>query len=286
MLLYCAENRRAPFVSVFQSSAKAHDFEVFLTNPAEAPSLAFAKFQTVYRHLSVNSPSFELACFRRYFSALVDLAGKSSFVISDSDILVQAPWRAFPEPMRDQQYFVGSVGETLEGPEEDISPHFSMWSPNRLADFINFLIFQYSERFDELQAIFLRRRAVSARPAISDMTLLSLWVRAQNVPLFNSNQVQLDSSYMDHNISTPLASNAQFLESFGRKKIVLREGTWNFQTMDGDWVRPLTMHLQGRYKLAAQPLQKNQRSQLCAVSAYIQLGRNARRFIQRYYADA
>jgi hypothetical protein len=284
MLLYCAESRRAPFVAVFRRSAETHGFDVCLTNPPAVPSAAFAKFQSSYRHLSVNPPGFELACFRRYFAAQADLAGKSSFVMSDSDIFVQGPWRAFPEPVRDAGCFVGSVGETPKGPEDDISPHFSVWTPVRLADFIDFLIFQYTERIDELQALYARRSAMTARPSISDMTLLHLWGHARNLKVLNSNVVQSDGSYMDHNVSTPLASNARFRENFGRKQLVLRDGLWHLRTIEGAWVYPLTLHLQGRYKLAAEPLLARQHGKLYAVSTYISLGRIARRLIQRGHA--
>ncbi len=283
MLLYCAENRRAPFVAVFQRTAEAHGFNVRVTTPAETPSSAYACFESAYRHLSVNSQHFEIACFRRYFAAQIDLAGERRFVISDSDIFVQAPWSDFPEAVRDSSQFVASVGQTPTGPEDDVSPHFSVWTPALLNDFIEFILCQYTERIDELEALHACRVATSARAAISDMTLLQLWRRARNVPMIDSNAVQPDGGYIDHNVSTLLASNARFREHIGRKQLSLRRGRWVYRTVDGDWVRPQILHLQGRYKLAAESMLAQRRTGLLALSAYIHLGRNVRRLAERFH---
>lgn len=285
MLLYCAENRTAPFIDVFRYSAEAQGFQVMLTNPDRIRSAACEAFEKAYRHLSINPPSFELSCFKRYFAAQVDLPLHDSFVMADSDLYVQSPWSQFPEAVRDvAAHMVGSVGHGPDGPEDDISPHFSVWTRARLDDFIEFLLFQYRERFDELAAIHARRLIDNPRAAISDMTLLGLWRKYRQLPLYDSNQVQSDATYLDHNVSASWAANGRFTERWGRKELLLRSGRWLYRAVDGDPVQPLVIHLQGRYKLAAESIAARRRTGLLAVSAYIHLGRAVRRLTQRTYA--
>ena len=59
MELICIENRRAPFVLAFESSAKEFGYEPKILTPAREPPASFQKFTAVYKHLSVNTENFE-----------------------------------------------------------------------------------------------------------------------------------------------------------------------------------------------------------------------------------
>lgn len=278
--LYCFENRKATFVDVFRQTAERHGFTVILQEPS-ANDPDFARFRQAYHHLSVNPEGFELACFHRYFAMRALLPVGNRAIMADSDLFVQCAPEDIPaELIADRQGFVGSIGVNAGVPEEDISPHFSFWTRALLDDFCDFLIEQYRTGLDRLKAIYARRSAVTDRASISDMTLLYLWVQDRGIAFVNSNQV-LAGQYIDHNVSSPDCANAGFETSFGRKRLLLSADGIRMRTKDGASVNPLILHLQGRYKLAAEPLLNRNQLKLWQGSAYIAAGRIARRAISR-----
>ena len=274
MRLYCAENRRAPFVETFQRSGQNHGFEVYLVDPGASPSKGFDRFSSLYKHHSINSAGFELACFKRYFAAQRDMHGHGKFVMADSDIVVQSRWDEMPMTVRDAgDRFVGSVGYSADGPEDDIAPHFSVWNRALLSDFIDFLLEQYLNGADELAQIYQQRLARNPRASVSDMTLLAMWQRKRQVPFSNSNIVVDGQPIIDHNISTPWTANRKLRNALGRKQLRLGPQGWQFRTDDGHALKASVLHLQGRYKQAANAIEHRQPLALLAVSAYIHLGR-------------
>jgi hypothetical protein len=281
--LYCAENRRAPFVEVFKHSAQRNGFPVHVVDPGATPTPSYERFARAYRHHSVNSAEFELACFKRYFAAQRDLSAAGHFIMADSDIVVQSRWEDMPAALHaTPEHFVGSVGWTADGPEDDTSPHFSRWTKPLLGDFIDFLIKQYEQRPDELSEIYRQRSLHNARASISDMTLLALWVKRRGIPFTNSNVITHGQALLDHNISTAWTANGRLRVALGRKQLHLIDDRWSFISDSGQVIQAATLHLQGRYKIAAGAIAERQPVRLYAKSAYIQLGRTVRAVISAH----
>jgi len=278
--LFCIEDRSGPFVDVFRASALDAGYVVEVRAP-EIGDPRFNRFKSVYRHLSVNSAAFELACFYRYFAVRATVKLAQRFIICDSDLVVQCGPEELPEEIREfTTGLVGSVGITGGVLEKDISPHFSIWSTELLQDFCDFLIHAYEMQGERLQSLYSDRRKTNPRASISDMTLLQLWVQQRSVPFLNSNQIFGDL-HVDHNISLRECVGRQFRTFLGRKSLRLAKGKVGLIDIDGRPIRAALLHLQGRYKLVAEALYRRQRFKLIAGSAYIALGRRVRSSLQK-----
>jgi hypothetical protein len=172
-----------------------------------------------------------------------------------------------------------SIGILDGAAEYDASPHFSFWTGRRLREFCDYLVATYAGNVDRLIALYDSKRASGAPYAsVSDMTLIRMWTDDAGVPLINTNQI-IDNRYLDHNISTPGAANGSFRYMLGRKAIRIdRDGIY-YTTTDGTPIRPATLHLQGRYKIIADGLERRSAVAVLTGSAYIAVGRTGRRLL-------
>ena len=253
--LYSIEDRQAPFVDVFVSSATACGFKprIIATKDVESPT--FSKFRKIYRHFSINPEDFELACFRRYFEIARLVPKSERFIIADSDLLINLNALSIPKLFIEQpEALIGSIGYSDSVPEMDISPHFSFWNRTLVNRFIEYLIYIYESRVDHLVDIFNKRKnAGNKRAAISDMTLLHMFVHDTDVQFINSNQV-VEGRLIDHNFSIAETANSIFKKEFGFKAFRRTNEHLSFITTNGETVRPVAIHLQGRAKIAASSL--------------------------------
>lgn len=278
MRILSFEDRSAPFIDVFRQSAIGHGYDLLL-GPPPAADAAFNRFQSLYRHRSVNPEQFELACFRRYFAAQAITAPNERVIMADSDLIIGCDFRKLPRDVQDfSQGVVGSIGITNGLPETDISPHFSIWTGRLLRQFCDFLIETYRTNQENLDNIHNARALISARVAISDMTLLYIWINEQSVPFLNSNYVSEDI-HIDHNISLTHSDNEDFKSAFGRKAIRYHNGRLAFMLKTGRTIDAAVVHLQGRYKLGASALAKGDMLNFRKVSAYIAAGRFVRNML-------
>ena len=286
--IWCCEDRRAPFVEVFRRSALAHGHDLRLIAPASCPPADFVRLTATYRHLSPNSPAFELAVFRRYFEIRDRLAeagapAAARFVMADSDVVLLAPAAAFPEAIRSAS-LAGSIGVTGGIAETDISPHFSVWSRDAMADFCDFMVSSYASGADDLASLHAARLAAhEAHVSISDMTLMARWIARDRRPFSDTNHVA-DGHYIDHNITMAGCANAVFRMAFDRKALVLGDAAQGggvvLTTREGATVRPLILHLVGRTKLLARAIEQRRRGALAARSLALAAGRRVRRLIR------
>ena len=232
--------------------------------------------------MSINLLDFELACFRRYFLILPLLKPNERFIISDSDLYFNTNISEIPKAIMDFTHgLVGSVGITNGVLEADISPHFSFWTTELLKQFVDYLIYAYEERVHILESIYTQRRQQKGkRVAVSDMTLLHDWVNTQGIPFLNSNQVA-GEIYLDHNITMKECLNASFHYRFGRKRIYYDANGLSLQDTQSREVRPLFLHLPGRYKAVSTLLKGDKRFCTDLTSIYIYLGRSIRSLLNR-----
>lgn len=278
MKMLSFENRSAPFIDVFKRTATSHGYDLLLT-PPPVDDPAFEQFRSLYRHLSINPESFELACFQRYFAAQALTAPDERVVMADTDLLIAAAFRDLPGELRNfDRGLVGSVGVRNGEAEADISPHFSIWTGRLLRQFCEFLVETYRSQHDQLAMIYSARAAHTDRVAISDMTLLNLWVSDAGIPFLNSNAL-FDGVHIDHNISVTECSSHRFRKSLGRKAIRLSGNRISFATESNEMVNAAVIHLQGRYKLGANALARKKMINFDIISTYIAAGRIARGII-------
>jgi hypothetical protein len=280
--LYCAEDREGPFFEIYKRTASDKGYAVVFPCMDSIKQPSYIKFTSIYRHMSINSIDFELACFRRYFLILPLLKPNEHFIISDSDLYFNTNKSEIPKAIMDFTHgLVGSVGITNGVLETDISPHFSFWTTELLKQFVDYLIYAYEERAHILESIYTERRQQKGkRVAVSDMTLLYDWVNTQGIPFLNSNQVT-DGLYLDHNITMRECLNATFQSRFGRKRIYYGANGLRLQDTHNREVRPLFLHLPGRYKAVSTLLHDGKRFCTNLTSIYIYLGRSIRSLLDK-----
>lgn len=259
MRLYCVEDRRAPFVDAFVTSAKERGFTPQVITPNPSPPETYIKFMEVYRHLSINPEEFELACFRRYFEVANMIKGDNRFIIADSDLLFNAGPTDIPSIFIDHaNTLVGSIGRANNIVESDISPHFSFWTPALIMRFVDYLIYAYESQLNRLENSFLeRQRAGNKRASISDMTLLKMFMEDESVAFIDSNRIE-DGTLIDHNFCMAECANATFKMDLGFKSFRRKNNDIHVITTSGESIRPIVIHLQGRAKIAAQPILQGQ----------------------------
>ena len=274
------ENRSAPFIDVFRRSASSHGYDLLLV-PPPVDDPAFERFRSLYRHLSINPEGFELACFQRYFAAQALTAPDERVVMADTDLMIATAFRDLPGELQDfDRGLVGSVGVRNGEAEADISPHFSIWTGRLLRQFCEFLIETYRSHQDRLAMIHSARAAYTDRVAISDMTLLNLWVSDAGIPFLNSNAL-FDGVHIDHNISVTECSSHRFRQFLGRKALRLSGNRISFVMESNEMIDAAVIHLQGRYKLGAGALAQRRMMNFRLISTYIAIGRIARGVISK-----
>jgi hypothetical protein len=272
--MWSYESRNAPFVDVFRRTASRAGYDVRIIAPEEEP-LAYGRFKQVYRHMSVNPEGFELASYRRWFEIAARVAPDDIFIFADSDLVVQTGFADLPAELRDPTAVVASIGATNDVLEQQINAGFSLWTGRRLRDFCDFLIARYETGTDGLAA--LRDQMIAAgnpRACISDMALLYLWINEAGVPFVNSNRV-IEGQYIDHVFFMPGCLGTQFRMTFGRKSLTFRDDGFWLKSLDGAPVRPVSLHLGGRYKILAGAIETGNSPGLALKSAYLVAGRTA-----------
>lgn len=251
MRLITIEDRTAPFIDAYKRSATEAGYDLTLAPPSTDKPASFRKFEEVYQHHSDNSYAFEISCFRRYFDALELLRQTDEkIIISDSDQILFGSPQELPPQMRCTDTLVGSIGVSKGVKERDISPHFSSWSKGHLKRFTEFLIAKYENKSYELEDIYKLRKQKNTIAAISDMTLFYLYVKEDGCQFYDTNAV-IDGRYIDHNISMADANNCSFRLDCGHKKLISVSSGILLETDMELPVRPLSLHFQGKAKIAA-----------------------------------
>lgn len=211
-------------------------------------------FQENYDHRSTNPKSFELACFARYFALYEHLASINTLedqvvILSDSDTVPQLNADGIIKTFVGKNVFVASQNFYNESRlEPQYSPHFSMWSPSLLSDFLGFLLTFYSTKTENELAKMQQRYAVlGMNESISDMTLLYEWVKNRGYKFFNFSDLTL-AQFSDHNLSCLRRSIG------GEARVVLPvyspiKGKIGFVSLrDFKFYWPIVLHVQGGKK--------------------------------------
>jgi|GEM_PF-1513691 len=273
--IFIYETRPLAYLDMYVGKLRQLKFDpVILSDENIRGNKMFETFVSVYEHLSVNSLNFELACFARYFIIADALSDNNSFILSDSDIYVTNKLVEFKEASF-KDVFVGSEGFNVNGSEMQISPHFSIWNKDLILSFIDFLTKAYKrnavDRF--LKKYYDRQTKNLGRTAISDMTMLYLWVKDRHIPYINSNSISCGLG-IDHNISSLYASDGVFNSWLNRKRMeVLPSGEVNFLVRPYEERQVTCIHFQGGYKRILLDFYKGNFVRFNLFSYYINNGR-------------
>lgn len=284
MRMLSFDDRTADFIEVFKRSAARTGYALELHGPGQQEPASYTRFKQVYRHLSPNNPSFELASFRRWFELSQHVRRDERVVHADSDLVLFTPWLDMPEEIRSADGIVGSVGVNSGIPERQINVGYSSWTGALLTSFCDYVIASYESRADDLAAIYAEQANYQPYAAISDMALVHLWVAETGVDLVETNRLMTSSKgraiYIDHNITTAEAQGVRFRQFMGRKAMTFREQNAFFMTVQGEPIAAASIHLAGRNKMLARPIERGDRRSIELGSAYLNCGRLARKALR------
>ncbi|GAB2985549.1 hypothetical protein GCM10027049_25460 [Mucilaginibacter puniceus] len=250
--IYIYETRELDYFTSYLNKAKKIGYNpVVLSNNDLANDKRFAEFKSTYTHLSVNDYNFELNCFARYFAIANILTNNDPFILSDSDIYLTNKKIVLSDTSF-ENVFIGSEGFINGVSVEQISPHFSVWNRDLIMDFTCYLINSYkrNQQDDFLGEYYEAQKSVLGYnvTAISDMTLLYMWVKENKIPYINSNSSDNDWG-IEHNISSLGGENDEYLSVYNRKKIeVTTDGKVNLIFESGQKQEMSCLHFQGDYK--------------------------------------
>jgi hypothetical protein len=208
------------------------------------------------------------------------VGGGERFVIADSDLLLNARPEEIPALLIEQgEALVASIGRTNGIPEGDVSPHFSFWTPSLVQRFVDYIIQVYETQASRLELIYRSRcESGNKRAAISDMTLLRMFIQDQSIPFLDSNQV-VDGMVIDHNFGMVECKNATFKMSCGFKAFHRNNQRIYITNINGEHVQPIVLHLQGRAKVASNALLNGRDSSARLRLGSLSLARKARQWL-------
>ncbi|RZA02596.1 MAG: hypothetical protein EOP47_06410 [Sphingobacteriaceae bacterium] len=250
--IYIYETRELDYFTSYLNKAKKIGYNpVVVSNNDLANDKEFAEFKSIYTHLSVNDYNFELNCFARYFAIANVLTNNDPFILSDSDIYLTNKKIVLTDSAF-KNVFIGSEGFANGVTVEQISPHFSVWNRDMMLDFTNYLLNAYKRNHQDnfLGEYYEAQKNILgySATAISDMTLLYMWVHDNKIPYINSNNAGNDWG-IDHNISVLSCENAEYRSLHNRKKVeITTDGKINLILESGQRKEMSCLHFQGAYK--------------------------------------
>jgi hypothetical protein len=250
--IYIFETRQLDYLTSYLAKAEKVGYKpVVVSNNNLSNDKRFAEFKGIYKHLSVNDYDFELNCFARYFAFASVLTNNDPFILSDSDIFITDRKISLSDASL-KNVFIGSEGFADGVSVEQISPHFSVWNRDMIMDFTNFLVnsYQRNQQDNFLEEYYETKKLIFGyeATAISDMTLLYMWVNDNKILYINSNSTN-NNLGIDHNISVLTGEDAEYQSVHGRKKIeVTTDGKVNLVLQSGQRQEMSCLHFQGAYK--------------------------------------
>ena len=248
--IYIFETRELDYFNAYLARARQLGYNPVVISDKHLDNDArFAEFKKTYQHLSVNPYDFELNCFARYFALAGALSNNDTFILSDSDIYI-SDRKIVLNGQSLKDTFVGSEGFFNGRSEWQISPHFSFWNKDLVTDFVNYLVGVYKRNQDDqfLVEHYEVQKDRLGYTAISDMTLLYMWVTGNKIPFINSNRTDTEWN-IDHNLSVLNCENDRYRSEHNRKKIeVTPAGAVNFILESGERQPMSCLHFQGGYK--------------------------------------
>ena len=247
--IYLFETRIVNYLKPYLNKAKSLGFKVTITNNSHLENnKLFKEFISVYKHYSVNSPEFEIACFARYFAIASILKNDDPFILTDTDVFITNSFRDF-QGYDFNGIFVGSEGFDASGSQGQVSPHCTIWNRSLLFNFINFTIDTYKKNYenDFLESYYQSQTAKYTYTAVSDMNLIYLWIKENKVPYINSNSTKFEFG-IDHNISSLMCENGTFKSFANRKYLKITDDQYISFLASGQKQTMALLHFQGAYK--------------------------------------
>ena len=216
---------------------------------------AAAPIGAVYRHMSTNTPAFELAAIQRWFRlrALMEREGLERALVLDSDVLLYAA----PSELA---AWLGGADVGLATPAGqppfgwESSGHSALWTAERLGAFCDFAVRAYSEPAERarLEAKWRHHLATGDPGGICDMTLFYLFAQAQPPGAVRNVTEARGGAVFDHNAAMTLGAvpGEYPLGTDGLKPVRWHDGRPTVARASGEAVRFWTLHLQGPSKAA------------------------------------
>lgn len=233
--IYIYENRDLIYLKLYERKARRLSLNLTVIGPDQLKgNTRYEQFLSLYEHYSVNSVEFEVSCFARYFAIAEAHKNEDTFILSDSDIYLVNNLQHIREDTSLQGVFIGSEGFYGEGSEHQISPHFSFWNKALINSFTDYLLEVYKRNKQDhfLARHYKIQQEKIGRTAISDMTLLYMWVKEKGIPYLNSNAIS-SSLGIDHNISSVYSENGVYQSFCNRKAIKLKGEAVYCKATDG-----------------------------------------------------
>ena len=210
----------------------------------------FKDFKKHYQHMSSNPYEFEFNCFRRFF-VTYEFARRNKiekFMMLDSDLMAYANF---------SEIDFGTAVAALSIPENQsnyiwtASPHCSYWTLSAMRDFLDFVICEYNDGISELREKWEYHKSNHIQGGICDMTLLYLWSRRRKDEIYNTAKI-IQQAVFDHflSVSEGYSVGTFKMRSFCEMKVLKFVGDIPFfKSRDGQWIRALTIHAQGKSKM-------------------------------------
>lgn len=248
--IYIYENRDLVYLKLYKEKARRFNIQVTVLGPDNLiNNEKYNRFLSLYEHHSVNSLEFEVNCFARYFAIEAAHQNDQSFILSDSDIYLVNNLQHLREDESLKGVFVGSEGYYGGGSEHQISPHFSFWNKSLISSFTDYLLEVYEKNKKDpfLGKHYELQQQRLGRTAISDMTLLYMWVKDRGISYLNSNFIG-STLGIDHNLSSLYTKDGMYKSFYNRKALKLKGDEVFCEATDGRIQRMAVLHFQGDYK--------------------------------------
>lgn len=237
-------------------------------------------FEDVFVNLSTYPDAWALGIFRRFF-CLEEFMIKNDIreaVLLDSDVLVYCDF---------SKYFAqkdcDAAISMIENQDMEILPkgngmrwvasgHTSFWKIGALQDFTSFCIDTYKNNLELLEKKWGIHKEKNLPGGVCEMTLIYLWqkdnkeyVICNTAPInagcvINYNMVT-GTNYRDNEYKT--------YKIFNMIKVYYRGGYPYFCTKENEYIKALTLHFSGKYKIFIHSLYSKQRIDLRSTMEFL-----------------
>ncbi len=287
------------FISMLNNIVQNGIYPIVVCNQSDVPNVPGVKFINlfqetiydkdvfceIYKHMSTNGRTNEVACFIRWFEInhVAHKLGLSRFWHLDSDILLFPEFLTYKQDIEQENTTAIFTPTQKNNYQQSSTAHVSIWNIQDLDHFTNFILMTYSQNLNILENKWKYHIDSKINGGVSDMTLLYLWQKNYKEKVKNINEISKEKWNYNDNINIESPEGLRLL-SISKINGLYVSNEDRLSTASMERCLPF-IHCQGRAKpiIALYNAGINLRLLFKVLPAYFSLKNNTKKFLNVLY---